>query len=331
MDRLQLLAKIQAGIEKKYGAGSIATLSGGGGADVKEAIPTGIVAVDHHLLGVGGLPIGRMSEWFGPESSGKSSLVASAGAAVQKMKGIFALIDAEHAFTETRARTFGVDPDEVLALDPPNLQEGGNMLIQFLKSLPDDGPPTLIVLDSVPALPTREELEGDPGDEYMGIRARFYSKLCTYLVKILPKKRAHMMFVNQTRMKIGVVYGNPETTPGGNAIKFYSSVRVRMRPDKRDGSFIGVHMKCVKNKVAEAQHELDTRLHVAGGWDDRWTTVNHAKDRELIPAGTKATDKGHAEALKALGWADTDPKGEDSVMEGKITGKKEKEPCALPS
>jgi len=302
----EVMAKVFAATKKKYGDTSISKLGENRSAMISGVIPTGIEALDKFGLGCGGWPLGRMSEVFGPESAGKSSLVASSIAGVQRVGGNAFLGDVERAFTADRAKSFGARVDEVGSLDPADLQTFGNMLVDALKALPNDGPPALFIEDSVPALITKEELKGDPGDEYMGIRARFYSKLCTYLVQELPRKNAHMLFVNQIRMKIGVMFGNPETTPGGNAIKFYSTHRIRMSGGKKLDGARETFIKVVKNKLAEPGRTVETQLLFGGGWDDRWTTVNHAKEQKVIPTGMPTSDKAHREAREALGWGASD-------------------------
>jgi recombination protein RecA len=302
--------KLFAAVAAKYGGESVTTLGRSMSGYLGPVIPTGIEALDRYVLGCGGLPTGRVSEVFGAESAGKSSLVASCIAGAQKIGGAGILIDAEKAFTAERATVFGANAEEVILLDPPHLEGGGDMLVTLLDALPDGGPPTFIALDSVPALITKRELKGDPSDVTMGVRAQFYSKLCTYLVGRLAKKNVHMMFVNQIRMKIGVVFGNPETTPGGNAIKFYATHRLRMsRAGKVEDGAMVTKIRAVKNKVAEPQREMEVRLVFKTGWNDAWSTLNHAKDLGVVPAQLKASKEGLEQARVALGWA----KAEDAV------------------
>lgn len=298
--------QIYENIGKKYGRSSISTMAQRS-SEVREVLTTGNDAIDQYILGVGGLPVGRISEVYGPESSGKTSLLLGVVARVQQMGGVAGVIDAENAMTAKRCREMGADPDRLIRLDPENLEEAGDMAMAFLNSLPDDGPPVILGLDSVPALLTKDEAEGDSvGEEAMGVRARFYGRFCRYLVKTLPLKRAHFMFVNQIRMKIGVVFGNPETTPGGNAIKFYASNRLRLSSGKAKDGTLEVFVKSVKNKVAEPGRKLETRLRFdTGGWDNAWTTLNLAKEQGLVEKGAKSVDA----AREALDWGEANPDG----------------------
>ncbi|HVB34301.1 MAG TPA: recombinase RecA [Patescibacteria group bacterium] len=239
-----------AQIEKDYGKGSIMRL---GSRDVMvpvSVIPTGSLALDA-ALGVGGLPRGRVSEIFGPESSGKTTLALHVSAQAQMMGGQVAFIDAEHALDPAYARKLGVDVDNLLVSQPDN----GEQAIEIAEALIRSGGVDAVVIDSVAALVPKSELEGEMGEPQMGLQARLMSQALRRLTGIVSKSRTCLIFINQIREKIGVFYGNPETTTGGRALKFYSSVRLdirRVQSIKEGDRVIGAHTraKVVKNKVA---------------------------------------------------------------------------------
>ncbi|MDD5439956.1 MAG: recombinase RecA [Candidatus Omnitrophica bacterium] len=236
-------------IEKEFGKGSIMRLGQDFKADVN-AIPTGTVAVDQ-ALGIGGVPRGRIVEIYGPEASGKTTLCLSIIAQAQKMGGQAAFIDAEHAFDSSYAKIIGVNLDELLISQPDTGEQALSIAEMLVKSNALD----IIVIDSVAALTPKHEIEGDMGDSHVGLQARLMSHALRKLTGIISKSKTCMIFINQIRMKIGVMFGNPETTPGGNALKFYSSVRIdvrRIATLKKDELAIGSRIKAsiVKNKVA---------------------------------------------------------------------------------
>jgi len=236
-------------IEKSYGKGTVMKL---GDSVVEEvpAISTGSIALDH-ALGVGGLPRGRVIEIFGPESSGKTTLALHAIAEAQKAGGIAAFIDAEHAFDRTYAQKLGVDTENLLISQPDN----GEQALEISENLIRSGAIDIIVIDSVAALTPKSEIEGEMGDSKMGLQARLMSQALRKLTATISKTGCCCIFINQLREKIGVMFGNPETTTGGNALKFYASVRLDIRRTThiKDGeNQIGnrVKVKVVKNKVA---------------------------------------------------------------------------------
>jgi recombination protein RecA len=236
-------------IEKHFGKGSIMTLGQNVKMDVP-AIPTGSIALDI-ALGVGGIPRGRVTEIFGPESSGKTTLTLSAIAQVQKKKGTAAFIDAEHAFDSTYAKKLGVNLDDLLISQP----DTGEQALEITEMLVRSNAIDLIVVDSVAALVPKAEIEGEMGASHMGLQARLMSQALRKLTGVISKSKASLIFINQLRDKIGVMFGNPETTPGGRALKFYSSVRLdirRIAQIKRGEEIVGgrVRVKVVKNKVA---------------------------------------------------------------------------------
>ncbi len=249
--KLQAIRLAMDQIEKQYGRGSIMRLGERSEAQLKvEAIPTGSIALDL-ALGVGGLPRGRIAEIYGPEASGKTTLALSVIAEAQKKGGQCAFIDAEHAVDPTRAEIIGVNLDDLLMSQP----DTGEQALEITETLIRSGALDVIVIDSVAALVPRAELEGEMGDAVMGMQARLMSQALRKLTGAISKSKTVLIFTNQLRQKIGVMFGNPETTPGGLALKFYSSVRIDLRRIEvlKDGEqVIGSRHRArvVKNKVA---------------------------------------------------------------------------------
>ena len=264
-------------IQKQFGGGSIMRLDGSEVQDV-DVIPTGSVALDV-ALGIGGLPRGRIVEIYGPESSGKTTLTLHAIAEAQKAGGVCAFIDAEHALDTAYARRLGVQLDELLVSQP----DCGEQALEICDTLVRTGAIDLIVVDSVAALTPKAEIEGDMGDSHMGLQARLMSQALRKLTAVISKTKTIVIFINQLRMKIGVMYGNPETTTGGNALKFYCSVRLdirRKKPIKRGEETIGseVKVKVVKNKMAAPFREAEFEILYGTG-------VN--RTGELVDTGEK--------------------------------------------
>jgi recombination protein RecA len=236
-------------IQDKFGAGSIMKLSDSKTMDVA-SIPTGSISLDL-ALGVGGFPKGRVIEVYGPESSGKTTLTLHMIAEVQKKGGLAAFIDAEHALDPEYAKRIGVKLEDLLISQPDN----GEQALDIVETLVRSNGLDLIVIDSVAALTPRNEIEGEMGDSHMGLHARLMSQALRKLTAIISKTQTTVIFINQIRMKIGVMFGNPETTTGGNALKFYASVRLEVRRNaqiKNGDKVVGnrVKVKVVKNKVA---------------------------------------------------------------------------------
>lgn len=236
-------------IKRQFGEGAIMRLK-----EVKEqkveAIPTGSISLDI-ALGVGGLPRGRIIEIFGPEASGKTTLSLHCAAEAQKRGGVAAFIDAEHALDPSYAKKIGVNVDDLLISQP----DSGEQALQIVENLVRSGEVDVIIIDSVAALAPRVEIAGEMGDQHIGLQARLMSQALRKLSSIVSKTRTIVIFLNQTRMKVGIPFGNPETTPGGLALKFYSSVRIRLQPKakiKHGDKIIGtrIEAKIVKNKVA---------------------------------------------------------------------------------
>ena len=236
-------------IEKDFGKGSIMKLGDKSAAQI-ESTPTGALSLDI-ALGIGGVPKGRIIEIYGPESSGKTTLAQHIVAEAQKRGGIAAFVDAEHALDPEYARKLGVDIDQLLISQP----DTGEQALEIAEELVRSGAVDIIVVDSVAALVPKAEIEGEMGDSHVGLQARLMSQALRKLTGIVNKTKTTIIFINQLRQKIGVMYGNPETTTGGNALKFYASVRMEIRKIetlKKDGQEFGnrVKVKVAKNKVA---------------------------------------------------------------------------------
>jgi len=247
--KLKALELTLGKLEKSYGKGVVMKLGDRVIEDI-EAIPTGSIGLDL-ALGIGGYPRGRVIEIYGPESSGKTTLTIHAIAEVQKQGGIAAFIDAEHAFDAAYAKNLGVDVDNLYISQPDN----GEQALEIADHLISSGAVDLVVIDSVAALTPKSEIEGEMGDSKMGLHARLMSQALRKLTATISKTQCTVIFINQIRMKIGVMFGNPETTTGGNALKFYSSIRLDIRrigAIKNGEDIIGnrTRVKVVKNKVA---------------------------------------------------------------------------------
>ncbi len=243
-------------IERQFGKGSIMKLGGNVIIDVP-VISTGSLALDK-ALGIGGIPRGRVTEIYGPEASGKTTLALHAVAEAQKKGGIAAFVDAEHALDTSYARKLGVNCDELLVSQP----DTGEQALEIADMLVRSGAIDILVIDSVAALVPRAEIEGEMGDSHMGLQARLMSQALRKLTATISKTRTSLVFINQLRMKIGVVFGNPETTTGGNALKFYSSVRIEVRRTgsiKEGQEVVGnrTKAKVVKNKMAPPFKEAE--------------------------------------------------------------------------
>jgi recombination protein RecA len=248
-DRQKALDLALSQIEKQFGKGSIMKLGMQTHVDV-EAIPTGALSLDV-ALGVGGFPRGRVVEIFGPEASGKTTLALTAIREVQQKKGVAAFIDAEHALDSIYAKKIGLNLDDLLISQP----DTGEQALEIAETLVRSNAVDLIVIDSVAALTPRAEIEGEMGDSHIGLQARLMSQALRKLTAAISKSRTCVIFINQIRMKIGIMFGNPEVTPGGRALKFYASVRLDLRriaSIKQADSVIGSRVKArvVKNKVA---------------------------------------------------------------------------------
>lgn len=248
-EKVRVLSETVKELRERFGEGTIMKLGEVKKVDI-DAIPTGSISLDI-ALGVGGVPKGRIIEIYGHESSGKTTLALHIVAEAQKKKGLAAFIDAEHALDPEYAKKIGVKVDDLLISQP----DSGEQALQIVESLVKSGAVDVIVVDSVAALTPRAEIEGEIGDQHIGLQARLMSQALRKLTSIASKSGATIIFINQIRMKIGVMFGNPETTPGGKALKFYSSVRIEVRRSaqiKKGEDIVGnrVNAKVVKNKVA---------------------------------------------------------------------------------
>ena len=280
-DKKKALQTALAQLEKSFGKGAVMRLGDRPDMNV-DAIPTGSLALDA-ALGIGGVPKGRIIEIYGPESSGKTTLALHILAEAQKMGGEVAFVDAEHALDPVYAAALGVDTDNMLVAQP----DTGEQALEITDALVRSGAVDAVVVDSVAALTPRAEIEGEMGDTFVGLQARLMSQALRKLAGTISKTNCVVIFINQLRMKIGVMYGNPETTTGGNALKFYSSVRLdvrRVESIKEGGNVIGskTRVKVVKNKVAPPFREAHFDIMYGQGISKWGELVDLAVEMDVV-------------------------------------------------
>jgi len=274
-------ARVQ--IDKQFGKGALMKLGDTSVDRTVQCISSGSILLDE-ALGMGGYPRGRVIEIYGPESSGKTTLALHAIAEAQKTGGIAAFIDAEHALDPAYAKKIGVNTDELWISQPDN----GEQALEIVESLVRSGAVDIIVVDSVAALTPQAEIDGEMGDSHMGLQARLMSQALRKLTGILSKSNTTIIFINQIRMKIGVMFGNPETTTGGNALKFYASIRIEVRKieaiSKTADDIIGnrVRIKIVKNKVAPPFKKVELDMYFGEGLSYHGSILDAALKYELI-------------------------------------------------
>lgn len=283
-EKLKALEAARLQIEKQFGTGSLMKLGTKTDTASIDVVPSGSILLDE-ALGIGGYPRGRVIEMYGPESSGKTTLALHAVAEAQKLGGIAAFIDAEHALDPVYAKNLGVNIDELWVSQP----DTGEQALEICENLVRSGAVDIIVVDSVAALTPQKEIEGEMGDSVMGLQARLMSQALRKLTAIVGKSKCIVVFINQIRMKIGVMFGNPETTTGGNALKFYSSIRLEIRriesiDGKGEEDAIGnrVRVKIVKNKVAPPFRKVELDIYFGKGISSAASILDSSVKHGLI-------------------------------------------------
>lgn len=281
-DKLKALSVAMGQIEKQFGKGSIMRLGEASASMAVDVIPTGALSLDI-ALGIGGVPRGRIIEIYGPESSGKTTVALHIIAETQKMNGVAAFIDAEHALDPVYAKALGVNTDDLLIAQP----DTGEQALEICEALVRSGALDIIVIDSVAALVPRAEIEGEMGDSHIGLHARLMSQALRKLAGAINKSNTCVVFINQIREKVGVMFGNPETTTGGRALKFYASIRLDVRKQetlKQGQEMIGnrTRVKVVKNKLAPPFKQADFDIMYGEGISREGCLVDIGTEMEII-------------------------------------------------
>ncbi len=317
LDKIKLLESAVKEIQDKYGEGAIMKLGEARRVDV-DAIPTGAFSLDA-ALGVGGLPRGRIIELFGPESSGKTTLALHVVREAQRKSGLAAFVDAEHALDPEYARKIGVKINDLLISQP----DTGEQALEIVESLVRSNAVDVIVIDSVAALTPRAEIEGEMGQQHMGLQARLMSHALRKLTAIVAKSKTVIIFINQIRMQIGIMWGNPETTPGGKALKFYSSVRIDVRRSaqiKKGEEIVGnrVKAKIVKNKVAPPFKTAEFDIFYNEGISYEADILNAGIKYEIIKKSGASLSYGNVKLGQgfdnAKNYLKENPKVRDEIM-----------------
>lgn len=290
-----------------------------------DVIPTGVDVLDHYILGCGGLPIGRVMELYSQEGAGKTSLGYTFLAAAQHAGGVGILLDTEHAFDPERAELFGVDVDELMLVQPDHLEDVILEITRAVDAVKDASiAPVAIVWDSIAGTPAREELENDFDSSGFDKRAKTISKAMRVVSRGLQDARASLVCINQTRQKIGVIFGDNTTTPGGMAVKFHASIRVQLlggKAIKDADEHVGKDLTVMttKSRFSPPFRKCKLRLNYADGWDNQWSTLNLAKDKKFVAPrarGAKAYNEAREKFTEQLQWPEQGPVEDTDVEDG---------------